>query len=75
MAISSVNGKLAIMEFDEVYEPGLPISPGTIDQADQQQFLWGFPEILWAPFVAPTYVAHTYFTTGRTPFFSFGDTV
>ena len=44
---STINGKLAIMELDLDWEPGLPISPGAFDQADQQQLLWGFPEILW----------------------------
>ncbi len=53
MAIATDNGKLAIMEFGQVWEPGLPFSGiGAIDQADQQQFLWGFPEVLWAAAVA-----------------------
>lgn len=47
MPISTDNGKLAIMELDQDYEPGLPLSPGTLGQDDQQQLLWGFPEILW----------------------------
>lgn len=29
------------------WEPGLPLSPGSLDQADQQQLLWGYPDILW----------------------------
>jgi len=40
--------KLAVMEWGLVWEPGLPLLPGTIDQADQQQLLWGFPGVLWA---------------------------
>lgn len=48
MPISTDNGKLAIMELDQDYEPGLPLSPGALGQDDQQQLLWGFPEILWA---------------------------
>lgn len=55
MAITTTNGKLAIMELDQDYEPGLPISPGTLGQDDQQQLLWGFPEILWGPAVALVY--------------------
>lgn len=47
MAITTTNGKLAIMELDQDYEPGLPISPGAFGQDDKQQLLWGFPEILW----------------------------
>ena len=47
MPISTDNGKLAAMELDTDWEPGLPLSPGAIGLADQQQLLWGFPEILW----------------------------
>ncbi len=47
MAISTINGKLAVMELEDVWEPGLPLAPGALGQDDQQQFLWGFPEILW----------------------------
>lgn len=47
MAITTDNGKLAVMEWGDPWEPGLPLSPGTIGQADQQQFLLGFPENLW----------------------------
>lgn len=53
MAITTTNGKLAIMELEQVYEPGLPISPGTLGQEDQQQLLWGFPEILWGAAAVP----------------------
>ena len=47
MAISTTNGKLAVMEWCQVWEPGLPISPGSLGQDDQQQLLWDFPENLW----------------------------
>jgi hypothetical protein len=47
MAITTNNGKLAIMEFGDYWEPGLPMSPGALGTDDQQQLLWGFPEILW----------------------------
>ncbi len=47
-AIATDNGKLAVMEWDLDWEPGLPLSPGAFGQEDQQQLLWGFPEILWA---------------------------
>lgn len=47
MSLTTTNGKLAVMEWDQDYEPGLPISPGAFDQADQQQLLWGIPEVLW----------------------------
>lgn len=47
MAITTDNEKLAIMEFGQVFEPGLPLSPGTFDQGHQQQLIWGYPGILW----------------------------
>lgn len=48
MAIATDTGKLSMMEFDLVFEPGLPLSPGTLGTDDQQQLLWGFPEIAWS---------------------------
>ena len=48
MAIDTTNKKLALMEWESFWEPGLPISPGTIGQDDKQQFVWGYPGILWA---------------------------
>lgn len=36
------------MEWCSVWEPGLPLSPGAIDQADQQQLLGDYPGVLWA---------------------------
>jgi len=47
MAIDTINEKLALIEYDEVYQPGIPISNDGIDQADKQQLLWGYPGILW----------------------------
>lgn len=47
MPITTDNGKLGVMEWDQDHEPGLPLSPGSIGQNDQQQLLWGFPEVLW----------------------------
>lgn len=48
MAITTTNGKLAIMEFCQGYEPGLPLLPGSLGQDDKQQLIHGFPEVLWA---------------------------
>lgn len=56
MAITTDNGKLAIMELEDYWEPGLPISPGALGQDDQQQLLWGFPEILWGSAVTLGFV-------------------
>jgi hypothetical protein len=47
MAIDTNNEKLALLEYDEVYQFGIPISADGIDQADQQQLLWGYPGISW----------------------------
>ena len=51
MAIDTVNKKLAMMELGQIWEPGLPISPGALGQDDQQQLLLGYPGILWAAIV------------------------
>lgn len=56
MAITTTNGKLAVMEWDNYSEPGLPISPSTLGQNDQQQLLWDFPEILWGAQVVIAFV-------------------
>lgn len=48
MAISTTTQKLAVIEWDVLWEPGLPISPGTLGQDDKQQLLWGYPGVLWA---------------------------
>jgi len=48
VSLATDNGKLAVMEWDQDYEPGLPLSPGAFGQDDQQQILWGIPEVLWA---------------------------
>lgn len=50
MAIDTTNKKIAAMELDALLEPGMPISPGSIDQGDKQQFLWGYPGVLWGAF-------------------------
>lgn len=53
MAITTNNEKLAIMEWCQVWEPGLPLSPGALGQDDKQQLLWGYPGVLWGEAVAP----------------------
>jgi hypothetical protein len=52
MAIDTDTEKLAVMEWGQVWEPGLPLAPGTLEQADQQQLLWGYPGVLWQAAVA-----------------------
>jgi hypothetical protein len=56
MAIDTNNKKLAVMEFGDIWEPGLPISPSTLGQDDQQQLLWGYPGILWSAAAALAFV-------------------
>ena len=53
MAIDTNNKKLAVMELDQAYEPGLPLSPGVFGQDDKQQLLWGYPGILWEEVIIP----------------------
>ena len=45
--VATDNGKLAVMSLGRVYRPNVIFSDGSLDQADQQQLLWGFPEVLW----------------------------
>jgi hypothetical protein len=52
MAIDTDTEKLAVLELGQVWEPGLPLSPGALGQADQQQLLWGYPGVLWQAAVA-----------------------
>lgn len=47
MAIDTNTEKLALMEWCQVWEPGLPLSPGALGTDDQQQLLWGYPGIAW----------------------------
>jgi hypothetical protein len=47
MAIDTDNEKLAVIELEDIWEPGLPLSPSTLGQDDQQQLLLGFPGVLW----------------------------
>jgi len=47
MAIDTTNEKLALIEYGDVFQPGLPISADGLDQADNQQLLWGYPGVLW----------------------------
>jgi hypothetical protein len=51
MAIDTDNKKLAVMEMDCIFEPAIPLLPGTFGQDDKQQLLWGYPGILWAALV------------------------
>lgn len=48
MAVDTTNKKLAVIELEDIWEPGLPMSPGSLGQDDRQQLLWGYPGILWS---------------------------
>ena len=52
MAIDTINEKLALLEYGESYQPGIPISNDGLDQGDKQQLLWEYPGILWKELVA-----------------------
>ena len=49
MAITTINEKLATIEYGDIFQPGLPISADGNDQADNQQLLWDYPGNLWTP--------------------------
>ncbi len=51
MAIDTNNKKLSLMEWDLVWEPGIPLLAGSFGQDDKQQLLWGYPGILWTEIV------------------------
>ena len=53
MAIDTNNKKLGVMEWDNIWEPAIPLSPGTFGEDDKQQLLWGYPGILWSEIVEP----------------------
>lgn len=46
--IDTTNEKLALIEYGDIYQFGMPISADGLDQADNQQLLWGYPGILWS---------------------------
>ncbi len=52
MAIDTDNKKLALLEWDNIWEPGLPISPGSLGADDKQQLIHGYPGILWGGITA-----------------------
>lgn len=47
MAIDTTNEKLALIEYGDIFQPGIPISADGIDQADKQHLIWEYPGILW----------------------------
>lgn len=48
MALDSINDKVSIMEFCQVWSPGMPISPGaTFTQGNKQHLIWGYNGIDW----------------------------
>ena len=52
MAIDTDNEKLALIEYGDIFQPGIPISADGLDQADNQQLLWEYPGILWSALAA-----------------------
>lgn len=58
MAIDTKEKKISMMEWDLVYEPGLPIPSGDaiIDFGDRQHFIHGYSGIQWEPPTIPVYI-------------------
>jgi len=42
------NDKIALISYQQPWNVPLPISADGLDQADNQQLLWGYPGILWS---------------------------
>lgn len=54
MSLTTNNGKIAVMEWCQGYEPGFMLSETTpFSQGDKQQLIWGVPEVLWDEASAP----------------------
>lgn len=51
LAITTINEKLATIEYGDIFQPGIPISADGLDQADNQQLLWDYPGNLWSAIV------------------------
>ncbi len=60
MAIDTDNKKLTVMEWGIPWEPGLPLSPGTLGYDDKQQLLWGYSGILWSIATVDMWLATLY---------------
>ena len=71
MAIDTTNERLALIEYGDVFQPGIPISNDGIGQDDKQQLLWGYPGILWAVIVVAVGLVKVTFTSKK-PDITFG---
>jgi len=65
MAIDTINEKLALIEYGDVFQPGIPISNDGIGQDDKQQLLWGYPGILWEVIVTAVGLVTITFTSKK----------
>lgn len=63
MAIDTTNEKLALIEYGDIFQPGVPISADGIGQDDKQQLLWEYPGILWG--IIPVAGLNLYIPTYR----------
>jgi hypothetical protein len=48
MAIDTVNKKLALISYNQPFNPSVPISSDGLGQDDKQHLIWQYPGILWA---------------------------
>ena len=65
MAIDTHNERLALIEYGDVFQPGIPVSSDGIGQDDKQQLLWGYPGILWEVIVAAVGLVTVTFTSKK----------
>ena len=47
MAIETDNEKLALMSYNQPFNPAVPISIDGLAQGDLQHLIWQYPGILW----------------------------
>jgi len=45
--IATINEKLALIGFQQPFNPSIPISSDGLGKDDKQQLIWGYPGILW----------------------------
>jgi hypothetical protein len=48
MAVTTHNEKLALIHYQQVFQPTPPKSSDGIGQDDKQQLIWGYPGINWS---------------------------
>jgi hypothetical protein len=65
MAVDTATKRYAMMGLCAPHRFVAPVPDGTIGAADRQQFLYGYPGILWGAAVAPAAFGRRFTATGR----------